>query len=112
MQQQSFADDRAACIAATVTFFRALDSREHASCAASFAPSGTWQRQGVTLTGPEAVFKALEAREASRATCHVVTNAIAEAVGADNVQVRFYLTVYDGSSASSSVPPGPRLAAI
>ena len=42
--------DESACIAATLRFFRALDARDHAACAAAFAPGGTWHRQGLALS--------------------------------------------------------------
>lgn len=102
--------DEAACFAATLRFFRALDARDHATCVAAFAPGGVWHRQGKQLDTAEAIAASLDARAKDRATCHVITNLISEESAPDRVVVRFVLTAYDGSVQPDGSTPTGRLA--
>jgi hypothetical protein len=83
----------ATCTKMTLRFYLSLDTREHASAAAMFAPDGTWHRQGVLLTGPADVLAALEKRSPDRSTAHVLTNVWAEALDPDRARVHYYVSV-------------------
>lgn len=104
--------DRCACARVTLSFFHALDTRRYEDVAAFMAPDGIWLRQGAELEGPAAVLAALQARPASRTTCHVVTNLRVEAEAGhapQRARVHFYLTAYDDADPSGH---GMRLVAI
>jgi hypothetical protein len=102
--------DEAACIAATLRFFRALDARDHTACVAAFAPGGAWHRQGRRLDTAEAISASLEARPSDRSTAHLITNLLAEPQGADRMVVTFLLTAYDGAVQSDGSAPAARFA--
>lgn len=102
--------DEAACFAATLQFFRALDARDHAACVAAFAPGGAWHRQGKRLDTPEAILAALDSRPANRRTAHLVTNLMAEPLEGGRFAVRFLLTAYDGTVEADGAAPVPRFA--
>ncbi len=104
--------DESACIAATLRFFRALDARDHAACAAAFAPGGTWHRQGQALSTTEAILGSLEKRPTGRITAHLITNLVADALGPDRVAVQFLLTAYEGPSPVDGVAPPAKVAGI
>lgn len=106
----AFADE-AACFAATLKFFRALDERDHDACVAAFAPGGAWHRQGKRLDTPAAIREALESRPADRRTAHLINNLIAASAGPDRIVVRFLLTAYDGT-VHDGAAPAPRFAGV
>ena len=83
----------ATCTKMTLRFYRSLDTREHATVAAMFAPDGTWHRQGVLLNGPADVLAALEKRSPDRSTAHMLTNVWAEALDPDRARVHYYLSL-------------------
>ncbi|TCT09439.1 nuclear transport factor 2 family protein [Paralcaligenes ureilyticus] len=86
------------CSDVTLSFFHFLDTRRYLDLAALMAPDGVWLRQGQRLLGPDAVLAALNARSATRTTCHVVSNirvSLFEQSGARHARVFFYLTAYD-----------------
>jgi hypothetical protein len=83
----------AACIKMTLRFYRSLDTRDHEGVAATFAPDGTWHRQGVLLKGPADVLAALNKRSPDRSTAHIITNVWAETLDPDHARVHFYLSL-------------------
>ncbi|MEO6985770.1 MAG: nuclear transport factor 2 family protein [Paralcaligenes sp.] len=88
------------CSDVTLSFFHFLDTRCYSDVAALMAPNGVWLRQGQKLVGPDAVLAALNARSATRTTCHAVSNirvALFEQAGQRHARVFFYLTAYDDS---------------
>ncbi len=111
MDEKTKRDIEAACVAATLRFFRGLDTRENDVVVSTMAPDGVWDRQGKLLEGRAAILAALEQRPANRATCHIITNISTEIVGPDRAFVRFYLTAYEGAVSGSEVPVA-RLAGI
>lgn len=104
--------DSAACAASTLRFFRALDARDHAACAAAFAPGGAWHRQGRRLDTTAAIMASLEKRPADRTTTHLITNVIADRVDADRIVLRFLLTAYEGPVGVEGAAPVGKLAGI
>ena len=102
-----------ACSNITLSFFYFLDNRRYADVAALMAPDGVWVRQGAELKGGDAIMSALEARPATRTTCHIVSNIrveVSKQPGKRHARVLFYLTAYDNDA--SSEEPGLRLIAI
>jgi hypothetical protein len=94
----------AACTKVTLAFFRCLDTREHDTAAAFFAPDGVWHRPGgAALTGHDAILAALNKRPAERSTAHLLSNVWAEAIDPDHARVHFYLTLRE----SIAAPNGP-----
>lgn len=101
---------KAACEAVVLTFFHALDTRQHDVAAALMADNGVWMRQGRRLSGPHDVLAALNARAAERSTCHVITNL--RLVDGDDTRatVGYFLTAYD--SVPQEQGGAPRLVSI
>ncbi|GAB2911859.1 nuclear transport factor 2 family protein [Paralcaligenes ginsengisoli] len=102
-----------ACAQVTLAFFYALDMRRYGEVAALMAPDGIWLRQGAELRGPEGVLAALDARPASRTTCHIISNLRVELnneAKPPSARVCFYLTAYDNDAVQGS--PALRLVAI
>ena len=92
----------AACVKLTLRFFRCLDTREHETAAAMFAPDGVWNRPGgAALRGNAEVLAALEKRPADRSTAHLLSNVWAEATDPDHVRVHFYLTLRERIAAEN-----------
>jgi hypothetical protein len=88
--------DTAACVSIIMDFFNYLDVRRHGDAARLFARTGQWERGEQTLTGPDSVLKALEARPVDRTTTHVISNLRVEHADATAARLRFYLTAYEG----------------
>lgn len=102
-----------ACADVVMTFFRALDQREHASVAALFAPSGAWHRQGAVLDSPQAVLDALAKRDRTRHTAHIITNMQITVHSAERATAHFYLVAYESQThADPNASDAPRLVAI
>lgn len=93
-------------------FFSALDRRDHRAVAQLMAGDGTWLRQGVTLTGPNEVFTALEKRDTKRTTCHVITNLWVESSDEHSACVHYYLSAYESIAADDGTSSPIRLVAI
>jgi hypothetical protein len=110
MTTSTTAADGAACIAATLRFFRALDARDHPACVAAFAQGGAWHRQGRRLDTPESIAASLDARPTDRSTAHLITNLLAEPQGPDRFVVTFLLTAFDGSVEAEGSTPTARFA--
>lgn len=101
---------KAACEAAVLTFFHALDTRRHDAAAALMAEDGVWMRQGRRLCGPAQVLDALNARAPERSTCHVITNLRLVSTDGERATVGYFLTAYD--SVPQEQGGAPRLVSI
>jgi hypothetical protein len=103
----------AACAAEVVRFFKALDERDHGTCADLMADEGVWERQGQRLRGGAQVLAALEERASGRRTCHSISSLLTTALDERHCTVTFCLTAWDGTEgADGASPPLARLAGI
>jgi SnoaL-like domain len=78
-----------------IGFYRALDLRQDPA-EEFFAHDGVWMRLGQALQGREAIRSALESRDASRISCHLVSNLRARAVANGKAESDYFVTVYEG----------------
>lgn len=76
-------------------FFHGLDARDNEAVAALMARDGVWMRQGTALRGPDAVKAALEKRDPSRHTAHLVSNLWVEHATETTARVRFYMMAFE-----------------
>ena len=97
------------CSTLVYQFFGALDRRDHQFVANLIAKDGVWHRQGVELRGPVAVLTALEARDSSRKTCHLVTNLQVEETTQATARARYYMTAYETQMAADGAASTPRM---
>ena len=80
-----------------IGFYRALDLREEPA-ENYFSQDGVWMRLGQVLKGHEAIRSALESRDVSRISCHLVSNLWARAVADGKAMSDYFVTVYEGVS--------------
>jgi hypothetical protein len=89
-------DDKSAialshCERLTRQFYRSLDRHETAVIEAMVAADCQWIRGGNTLTGPAEMCGALQARDRSVNTRHLVCNAVANDAEDGSIEVHFDL---------------------
>lgn len=93
------------CIKLLTLIYRHLDRRDYDAIYPLFAPDGTWQRpEGVIRAGDD-MRVSMARRSTGLAINHVLTNLIADAVAADRVVVRGYMTIYRDETGALSPPP-------
>lgn len=84
--------------------FHCLDRREYPEAAELFATDGFWLRAGEKLVGPSAVAAALRRRPESLATCHLVSNLVADVDPGTGIRAFYYITVFEDPSAEAGKP--------
>jgi len=71
-----------------------LDERRYDDLLPLFLPDATWQRNGETFKGRDAIAAAMTARPADWVVRHVATNFLADAETERRAHVTFYITAY------------------
>jgi hypothetical protein len=70
-----------------------------------FLPDGVWHRVEGVVTGPAAVTKALEVRDASRISAHIINNIIVNVVDFVSVEVTAIIVAYHATPAATGKGP-------
>jgi len=102
MDLQEAQRTESACAALTVRFFHHLDRREHDRVAELFAPDGVWQRQGVPISGTDALLGVLHARPADLTTRHLVSNVVVDRPDPQTAIVHYELSVYSADATGAA----------
>ncbi len=107
MQQRIIIE--AECRNLVVGFGRGMDDGDAATASALFAADGVWDRQGVLVTGPQAICAAIEKRPKIRLTRHIFTNMLINVIDENHAEGRAYYMVYlhDGPPPDGGPLPRP-----
>lgn len=95
------------CHNTVLAFFRNLDDNRYEALAARLAPDGIWHRQGKALQGREAVLQALALRSPTQRIHHLITNLLADGIGADRCEMRGYMLVVRHDDGQPIAGPAP-----
>lgn len=90
-----------------VRFYRCLDDRDYDGLVALMTPDGCWKRQGVVLTGSQAVKAALSRRSSSMRIAHLLTNLSAVPDGPNSMAVTAYMLVVRHDPGPGAGEPSP-----
>lgn len=83
-----------ACQMLLYRFSHSLDSHDPEGVASLFTETGIWYRQGEALKGRARIIRALQARDSSVVTRHLVTNIVVEPVDRQTVSSRCTVLTY------------------
>src|SRR4051812_4778317 len=78
----------------TARFYSHVDQGRLREAGALFLPDGVWHRVEGVVTGPDAVTKALEARDASRVSTHIISNLIVSVMDPVSVEISATVVAY------------------
>ena len=84
----------------TARFYSHVDNGRLREAGASFLPDGVWHRVEGKCTGPEQVTKALEARDPSRVSTHIINNLIVDVKDPVSVEVTATIIAYHATPAA------------
>ena len=84
----------------TARFYNNVDNGRLRQAGESFLPDGVWHRVEGVCTGPDAVTKALEARDASRVSTHIINNLIVDVKDPVSVEVTATIIAYHATPAA------------
>jgi len=82
------------CQQTLTKLFYYLDEKQYDDLLSIFEQDGIWFRQGKVLEGHSAIMAAMQARSATYAIRHMVSNFLVTQVDGDVVEVVSYLTAY------------------
>ena len=95
-------ETRAECIEVATRFFHFLDRSEFDRLASLFVADGCWVRQGVPLTGPGEIRRAMEGRAKDVTTRHLISNIIVDPAEPATVHLSYDVSVF---SKTKEAPP-------